>query len=654
MKTVSCRKILILAKDPHLVKHQIETISSVQSPDPYPVCRKSGLLDGISTDHIIRIPDLLTENVDDLGRMAFCGMPEAYGFSPGILKKIRPDIIVAGSSFGMGSSREQAVTALLNCGVRAVIAVSFGPIFRKNALYNGLFTSTDLDLLKDMKDTGCLPAEAFFDKSNRLERDILLAGGLLPYLSGLKSLKDTSDGHGSHDMNVFEQRIARAVGRLCVSAGQTVFLPVTAAYSYVPLSDPARQVMLRHGIGKMALDPDHVCFFEDHFAYSRNGNLKKLTATQRRFACDMRIPESNYYKGLSDENGGKGISHRIMLERVNPEKIPVIIATDSHTPTLGALPLLAIPVGSTLLAAALSYGRIPFTVGNVCRITLKGELPFGTTIRDAQLEMAGRIKPPFGTSVIEFGGAGFSSLSMDAVAALCNMVPEIFIGDIAVTEPYAGCIKFLKETYGLPEETVHLLFGSPGKNARYAAAYEYDLSRATPWIALPGNPQNAVPLTSIMDHVPVTKAFLASCTNGLTEIAQAAAVMKGRKVAPGVRYLIVPSSETVRRHMHRNGYADILSAAGAYISDDSACSVCMGDGPFALRNGEIAVSATNRNFPGRLGHPGSKTYLAGPVITSLASVLGHLPTIGEYHQAVGQIRKSSFPDIMDADLPASE
>jgi 3-isopropylmalate/(R)-2-methylmalate dehydratase large subunit len=386
------------------------------------------------------------------------------------------------------------------------------------------------------------------------------------------------------------------------------------------------------------MDPDRIHLFEDHFAYSPKPEIAGLTENQRQFAKELLLPQKNYHIGKTEEGGGSGICHRVMLESVNPVKTRVILATDSHTPTLGALPLIAIPVGSTFFAAAIALQSIPLTVGSVVRVNLTGRLPAGVTIRDAQLELATRERSASSkATVIEFGGPGLNSLSVDQAAALCNMVPEIFFGDIAVCEAYDAGIKFLKTKYVISESVSRRLYGKPDPDCDYAEIITFDLSKTAPWIAKPGRPNDGIKLSQLTEHPKIAKAYLASCTNGLTEIAQTAAVMKGKTVHQGTEFIVVASSANIRRQAIALGLIKILTKAGVKIRDASVCSVCIGDGPDALGKNQTAISATNRNFPGRMGHSASRVYLGGPILTALSAQLGSIPTIAQYHREIPRI-----------------
>ena len=646
-QTISFGGVIFLhAHAPKFVKHREKREQLLSQTEIIPSILDENLdfelLSHVSTDHIISVAHILTDDQTLLGKRALVGLPTEYQIEHGTLHKLRGTVLAAGEAFGIGSSREQAVTCLLHAGITAVLAPSFGPIFEKNAAHAGLLTSTNINLAKKIQKGLAVPFSEFLKGKDPLLQKIIRAGGLMHYLKKISSSHPIKRKLKTKaiptPMNVWQKRLARIVGSPFIKTGDTILLPVHEAYSYVALSGPARTAMIdSYGQVKAKLKGSQIKFFEDHFAYSTKPEIAQLTQNQRQFAQELGIPKENYYKGKLEEGGGAGISHRVMLEQINPRKSQVVIATDSHTPTLGALPIIALPVGSTFFAAALAEGVIPLSVGKVLRVNFVGQLPAGLTIRDAQLELAATVKPPVRTSVVEFGGSGLDNLTFSQVAALGNMVPEVFWGDIAVTQTFKSGVFYLQQKYNLSETQVLNLYGMPDPNCDYALIVNYDLSTASPWIALPGNPKNSLPLSHLKEHPQVQKAVIASCTNGIEELAEAAAVLYKQKIASHTKFLIIPSSKYVYELAEQKGYMKILRQAGAKVQKESVCSVCIGDGPDAIKEGEVAISATNRNFRGRMGNKKADVYLGGSILTALSALLGHIPSSHEYQKEIARI-----------------
>ena len=202
-----------------------------------------------------------------------------------------------------------------------------------------------------------------------------------------------------------------------------------------------------------------------------------------------------------------------------------------------------------MFAAGITESRIPFSVPTTTRVELTGKIPQGYSIRDVQLELASMAKQKKEGGVIEFGGSGFNSLTFDQVTALCNMVPEIFNAEIAVTEVFQDAIKFLQKKYGISEREIRSLYMQSDEDAKYDRVINFDMNKTAPWIALPGSPNNAKSLRNFTDKVSLQKAFLASCTLGLQDLKEAAAAIKGKNVNSKTQLIVIPSSEDIRRQV---------------------------------------------------------------------------------------------------------
>ncbi|MDQ3098826.1 MAG: aconitase family protein [bacterium] len=623
--------VISLSRDPLVLRKQL-------FPDVQRSKDTCDLLDDISTDHIIRVVHLLTDNKELLGQRALCGLPDEYGMDIGVLKASNGYVLIAGERFGCGSSREHAVVALMEAGVTAVIAKSFGPTFESNAAYLGLLTSRNLDIADRIQQGNAIPLQEFLDGKTDLMQEIVRRGGLFSYLREVNAgnIQERSKHHErrlSRSMNVAEKRLARALQKASVQAGDEGLLPVDVAYSYVVTSGLAKLAMISaYGGIKVSMNRENIFLFEDHFAHSERPEVEPLTTNQREFAKELEIPELNYYKGKRSEGGGSGICHRVMLDRIDPRKTKVVVATDSHTPTIGSLPILALPVGSTLFASAIAEGKIPYSVPPVLRIQFSGSLLRGSSIRDAQLELAGTVRPLQNNMIVEYGGSGIDTLSMDQVVALCNMVPEVFNTPTAVTEPFKAGIRYLSKKLGISEDEARSLYDLPDPDCEYAQIIHYDLDKVAPWIALPGSPNNTSSLRELQHSPHIDKAFLVSCTLGLQDLTEAAAVLLGKKIVEGTQLIVIPSSDQIRQQAESKGILQILREAGASIVDESACGPCIGEGLGAVKDGETAITASNRNFPGRMGSKKAEVYMGGAIITSLASLIGHIPSMQEYNE----------------------
>lgn len=631
----SGKNILFIYKNSEKFKNQFNL-------NPQQSQQTLDILNDISTDHIIRVSDLLTD-FESLGENLLCGMEEKYDIKKGLIKEKGIKILVAGERFGCGSSREQAVWALIKAGIVLVIAKSFGPIFQKNASYLGLLTSSNFNLLQKIQQKKPLKFKEFLAGKDLLTQQIIISGGLFKYLEKINSVKNkTSPLKQSiqikREMNIFEKRIASRIKAQFVKQGQSILLPVDTAYTYAVLSDLAREsILASYGKIKRKLSEKQIYFFEDHFALLDKPEIIQLEENQKIFAQELKVPINNYFKARLEINGGVGICHRVMLEKLDPRHSKIVIATDSHTPTIGLLPIIPIPVGSTLFGAGLAEGEIPYTIPPVVRIDLTGSIKPGISIRDIQFELAQSVKNiPSGT-VIEFGGTGFNRLSVDYVAALCNMVPELFNAETAVCEKFEAGVSYLSKKLKISKKQASALYVKPDKKCKYFKVVNYNMSKAVPCVALPGSPTNIKSLKELNNFPRINKAFLISCTLGLEDLVEAAAVLKDRKVAKETKLIVIPSSKLIINQAIKIGIIDIFKKSGAIVSFESACGPCIGQGLGSLEDNEIAISASNRNYPGRMGSKTAKAYLGGSFVTALSAVLGQIPTDKQYKDEITRV-----------------
>src|SRR3989338_3067376 len=329
-----------------------------------------------------------------------------------------------------------------------------------------------------------------------------------------------------------------------------------------------------------------------------------------------------------------------MLERLNPKDVQVFVGTDSHTSTEGTIPVLALPIGTAQLAVALYKGKLLYSIPPVFRIDFSEKLPPGITLRDALLEITATVKPLETGMVIEYGGSGLNGLTFDQVAAACNIVPDIFKAETAVTEPFAAGIRYLQEKFGISENDAIELYGTPQKGCDYAQSFEYNLSRAVPRIALPGGPDKTVSLAGLTEHPAIQKAYLVSCTLGLEDLIQAAAVLKDHQIASGVRLIIAPSSDAIRQQAETLGIMNIFRNSGAEIAPESACGACIGEGGGAVEAGETAITASPRNIHGRMGSREADVYMGSAILTALAAINGQIPTAENYRSESARIQEN--------------
>jgi len=313
-----------------------------------------------------------------------------------------------------------------------------------------------------------------------------------------------------------------------------------------------------------------------------------------------------------------GIEHVILPELGMVVPGDVVIGADSHTCTYGALGAFATGVGSTDMAAGMATGEVWLRVPETIRFIYKGTPGRFVTGKDLVLYTIGRIGVDGALyQAMEFAGEAIAAMPMSGRFTMCNMAIEAG-GKNGIIEPDEVTMEYTSGRAG--REPV--LFSSDG-NADYAEVMEIDAGAVKPQVSKPHLPSNAVDADELSD-VGVDQVVIGSCTNGrLDDLRMAAEVLRGRKVAPGVRTIVIPGSQHVYQQAIREGLVDIFIEAEAAVSTPT-CGPCLGGHMGILAAGERCVATTNRNFVGRMGHPESEVYLAGPYVAAATAVAGHV------------------------------
>lgn len=336
---------------------------------------------------------------------------------------------------------------------------------------------------------------------------------------------------------------------------------------------------------------------------------------------------ANIHKRLRSwarENGtvlyeSRGICHQLLPENGHVAPGDLVIGSDSHTCTYGALNALSSGVGTTDLVVALTQGKLWFKVPASIRIELSGTLPPGVFAKDLILHLLGR----YGANgavykCLEFGGEGVSTLSVASRLTICNMAVEM--GAKAGIMPCDDrLLGWLKEKARHGPKPV-----APDESAVYQDSWQIDLAGLTPMVARPHRVDDVVP-ASQLEGVPVQQANLAGCTNGrLEDMRAAACILKGKKINQDVRLLVVPASQQVLMDAMAEGIMQTLLEAGAVLANPS-CKGCSGGPRFGVpADGDNVISSANRNFQGRLGNPAANIYLASPAMVAAAALTGRI------------------------------
>lgn len=410
-------------------------------------------------------------------------------------------------------------------------------------------------------------------------------------------------------MNMTEKILAKHAGLDSVTAGQLIFCQLDMVLANDVTAPPAIKEFEK--IGRPVFDNTKIALVPDHFTPNKDIKAAGLAKTVREFAKKHQI--KNYF-----EIGRVGIEHVILPEKgiVGPGMLT--IGADSHTCTYGAVNGFSTGVGSTDLGVAMATGQAWFKVPKAIKVVLTGKKPKYICGKDVILTLIGMIGVDGALyKAIEFAGEGVAELTMTDRLTISNMAIEaggkngIFPFDEITKEYVEGRVQ-------QPYEAV-----APDEDASYEKVIEIDLSQLTPVVAFPHLPGNTHPVSEI-DKIKIDQVVIGSCTNGrLEDLRQAAEVLKGYSVHPDVRCIVIPGSQQVYLDAVHEGLVDIFINAGAAVSTPT-CGPCLGAHMGIMAAGEKAVSTTNRNFRGRMGHVDSEVYLAGPYVAAASAILGYI------------------------------
>lgn len=411
-------------------------------------------------------------------------------------------------------------------------------------------------------------------------------------------------------MTITEKILAEHAGKPFVEPGEII----NARLDIVLANDITAALAIPE-LKKMGYDgvfnDERVIFVLDHFV--PNANLK--AAQQCKIARDFaRSCALKHFYDL----GKMGIEHALLPEQGLVLPGDLIIGGDSHTCTYGALGAFATGVGSTDVAAGMARGELWFKVPESIKFVYQGELPRFVTGKDLILFTIGQIGVDGALyKAMEFTGEAISRLSMDERFTVCNMAIE------------AGAKNGVIPPDGKTEEYVKTRARRPYKiylsdpDASYENILEYNVSALEPQVAFPQSPANIKSVGEAV-NIAIDQVVIGSCTNGrMEDLRQAAEIFRGRKVHPYVRTIIIPATQEIYLKALREGLIEIFIEAGAAVSTPT-CGPCFGGHMGILGEGEKCVSTTNRNFRGRMGHPGSEVFLANPAVAAASAIKGRI------------------------------
>ncbi|MDO4290608.1 MAG: 3-isopropylmalate dehydratase large subunit [Eggerthellaceae bacterium] len=358
-------------------------------------------------------------------------------------------------------------------------------------------------------------------------------------------------------------------------------------------------------------DPEKVVLVPDHYVPNKDIKSAEQAKIVRDFAHEQGI--THYY-----EVGCMGVEHALLPEQGVVGAGDLVIGADSHTCTYGALGAFTTGVGSTDAGVGMATGRAWFKVPETIKFVIDGQLAPGVTGKDVILHIIGLIGVDGALyKAMEFTGSAIESMPMDERLSISNMAIEA--GGKAGLIPVDDVTRAYMD--GRVERSYTAYYSDD--DAQFAQVIEINAADIVPTVAFPHLPSNTRPVAEARD-VKIDQAVIGSCTNGrLADMRQAAAVLKGRKVHPDVRCIVIPATQKVYRQCMEEGLMDIFLDANCAVSTPT-CGPCLGGYMGILAAGERAIATTNRNFVGRMGDPTSEVYLSSPAVAAASAVLGHI------------------------------
>ena len=416
-------------------------------------------------------------------------------------------------------------------------------------------------------------------------------------------------------MNITEKILADHAGLNEVNAGQLITAKVDITLANDITGPVAVNEFNKIGAEKV-FDKDRVVFVPDHFVPNRDIKSAQMVKQIREFAHAQNL--THFF-----EVGRMGIEHALLPDNGIVTAGDLVIGADSHTCTYGALGAFSTGMGSTDIACAMASGETWLKVPSAIKVEFNGKLNKYVTAKDLILFLIGDIGVDGALyKTLEIGGSAIRELPMDGRFTICNMAIEAGAKN-GIIEPDEITKQYLENRSIRPPK-----FYTSDKDAVYEKILTYNVEDIEPVVAFPHLPGNTKPVSQAGD-VKIDQAVIGSCTNGrLSDIKAAAEILKGRKVHKDVRLIVFPATQQIYLEALRAGYIETIIEAGGAVSTPT-CGPCLGGHAGILAAGERAISTTNRNFVGRMGHTESEVYLASPYVAAASAVAGRIVSPSE-------------------------
>jgi 3-isopropylmalate/(R)-2-methylmalate dehydratase large subunit len=411
-------------------------------------------------------------------------------------------------------------------------------------------------------------------------------------------------------MTMTQKILARHAGLPSVQVGQLIEAKVDMVLGN-DITTPVAITEFEKAGFTQVFDREKISIVLDHYTPCKDIKSAQLCKQAREFANKHQI--TNFF-----DVGQMGVEHALLPEKGLCAPGEIIVGADSHTCTYGALGAFSTGIGSTDMAAAMATGFLWFKVPAAMKVTLRGKLQPHVSGKDVILHLIGQIGVDGALyQSMEFTGEGVSSLSMDDRFTIANMAIEaggkngIFPVDEQTIAYIDGRVKRPYDVFSADPDAV------------YAREVVIDLDTLEPTVAMPHLPENTRTIREVVG-LPIQQVVIGSCTNGrISDLRAAAAVMRGKKVAPNVRCVVIPATQEIMLQAMEEGLIQTFIAAGAAVSTPT-CGPCLGGHMGVMAEGERTVSTTNRNFVGRMGHITSEIILASPDVAAASAVAGHV------------------------------
>ena len=411
-------------------------------------------------------------------------------------------------------------------------------------------------------------------------------------------------------MNISEKILSQKVGREVIP-GEIIEVDVDLAMSHDGTSPPAIKTFEK--ISDKVWDNEKIVIVFDHNIPANTIGSAEFQKVARNFIKTQGI--KNHYIH------GEGICHQVLPEKGHVEPGKIIVGADSHTCTYGAFGAFSTGMGATDLAMVYATGKTWFMVPESFKIEVEGNLKPGITSKDLILNIIGEIGIAGATyKTAEFCGETIDNLDVESRMTMTNMAIEMGAKN-RIMEPNQATIEYVCNRTGKTKDQLNIVRSD--KDSTYEREFLFNVDDMEAQIACPNDVDNVKPLSQVAG-THIDQGFIGSCTNGrLTDLAQAAAVLEGRKVHDDVRLIIIPASKEIYQHAMDLGYIKTFLDAGAIVSNPG-CGPCLGGHMGVLSEGETSISSTNRNFKGRMGDPNSSVYLANAGVVAASAISGFI------------------------------